>query len=265
MGWGSDSGAAPYDRGGGRVYRADAVVLRRLNVGETDRILTLFLRDRGKLSAIVKGVRSPRSRMAGATELFTWFSGLLAQGQNLDVLTQAQVENAFPAIRKDLVRIGYASHFLEIVDKGLEDRQPMPELWDVLVAALGTLEFGKHPDLLARAFELQATTLLGYEPQLHACVLNGNPVEGPEAAFHPLRGGMLCGRCARATPGSIPLSEGTLRAMRVLMRAPLAEAAKAELPEATRRELAKCLVPYLRHHLETPLNSLQFLDDVQTP
>ena len=141
----------------------------------------------------------------------------------------------------------------------------MPEMWDLLVAALGTLEFGKHADLLARAFELQATTLLGYEPQLQTCVLNGNPVEGPEAAFHPLRGGMLCGRCARATPGSITLSPGTLRAMRAFMRAPLAEAAKAELPDTNRRELAKCLVPYLRHHLEAPLNSLQFLDDVQTP
>ncbi len=245
------------------MYRAEAVVLRRLNIGETDRVLTLFTRERGKLNAIVKGVRSPRSRMAGATELFTWFSGLLAQGQNLDVLTQAQVENSFSDIRKDLVRIGYASHFLEIVSTGIEERQPMPALWDVLVAALGVLEVGKNPDLLARAFELQAMTLLGYEPQLQQCVFDGSPVEDADSAFHPLRGGMLCAHHARATPGSLSLGPGSLQAMRRLMRMPLVQAASAEWTESIRRDLTRCMIPYLRHQLETPLNSLQFLDDVQ--
>src|SRR5688572_12551465 len=97
---------------GGRVYKEEAIVLRRLSTGETDRILTLFSRDRGKLSAIAKGARGPRSRLAGATEPFTHFTGLLAQGQNLDVLTQAEVQNAFMGLRKDLVRVAYAAYFI---------------------------------------------------------------------------------------------------------------------------------------------------------
>src|SRR3712207_7151712 len=138
--------------GSQRVYRAEAVVLRRLSFGETDRIATLFTRNRGKLSVIVKGARSPRSRLSGATEPFAYFHALLAQGQNLDVLTQAEVQNSFSGIRKDLVRIGFASYFLEVVDVGTEERQPLPELWDLLVGALGTLEAAATPDVLARGF-----------------------------------------------------------------------------------------------------------------
>ena len=249
---------------GGRVYRVEAVVLRRLSTGETDRVVTLFSRDRGKLSAIAKGARGPRSKLAGVTEPFTYFHGLLALGQNLDVLTQAEVQDSFTAIRKDLVRIGYASYFLEVVDAGVAERQPLPELWDLLVAALTTLEKSTTPDVLARVFELHALRVLGYEPRLHECVLDEAPVDLPGAAFHPLRGGMLCPRCARTTPGTVALAQETAAALRELTQAPFLNAARADLSAPARQQLARCMVPYVRHHLEAPLRSLQFLDDVCT-
>src|SRR5579864_178097 len=99
----------------GRVYRVEAVVMRRLAIGETDRVVVFFTRERGKISVVARGARGPRSRLAGLTEPFTYLHALLAQGQSLEVLTQGEVQNAFPAIRKDLVRIGYASYFSELV------------------------------------------------------------------------------------------------------------------------------------------------------
>lgn len=248
-----------------RVYRAEAVVLRRLNMGETDRILTLFTREKGKLRAIAKGARGPKSRLSGATEPFTIFDGLLAVGQNLDVLTQAEVREPFGGIRKDLVRIGYASHFLEIVDAGTEERQAFSGLWDLLVAGLTALELATSPDVLCRAFELHAMALLGYEPQLRQCVLDEAPLDREHAFFHPLRGGTLCPRCAYRTHGSVGIQPRTLRSLQDLGSEPFIAAARAELPERVRGEMARCLVPYVRHHLEAPLRSLQYLDDVASP
>ena len=245
-----------------RVYRVEAVVLRRLSFGETDRVVTLFTRDKGKLGAVAKGARGPRSRLGGVTEPFTYFNGLMAQGQNLDVLTQAEVQNAFPGIRKDLQRIGYASYFTELVDAGLEERQPTPELWDLLVAALGTLESAETPDVLARAFEMHALAVLGYEPHLHQCVLDDLPVDPQQVAFHPLRGGLLCPTCSRRTPGAVPLTPETLAAFRALANEPFQRAAHSSQPEGVRRQLGQCMLPYVRHHLDSPLRSLQFLDDV---
>lgn len=248
-------------RDAARVYRVEAVVLRRLSFGETDRVVTLFTRDRGKLGAVAKGARGPKSRLAGVTEPFTYFDGLLAHGQNLEVLTQAVVVNAFAGIRKDLTRIGYASYFAELVDTGLEERQPSPELWELLVAALGTLEGAETPDVLARAFEMHALASLGYEPHFQRCVLDEQPIGGA-GAFHPLRGGMLCPACARRTPGAVPVAPETLAAFHTLGSEPFQRAARSTLPADVRRQLSQCMLPYVRHHLDAPLRSLQFLDDV---
>src|SRR6266498_441253 len=125
---------------GGRVYRVEGVVLRRLSIGETDRVVTLFTPGKGKLGVVAKGARGPRSRLGGVTEPFTYLRALLAQGQNLDVLTQAETINAFPCIRKDLARVGYASYFVELIDVGTDERHPSPALWDLLVGSLSALE-----------------------------------------------------------------------------------------------------------------------------
>jgi DNA repair protein RecO (recombination protein O) len=241
------------------------VVLRRLSLGETDRVVTLFTRDRGKLNAVAKGARGPRSKLAGATEPFTYFEGVFAQGQNLDVLTQAQVHHPFSTIRKDLERVGYASHFLELVDAGIEERQSMPELWDLLLGALSALETATTPDVLSRAFELHALRVIGYEPSLFECVLDEAPVEEPGAVFHPLRGGMLCARCARVNRGGIAVSLETVAAFRSLAYRPFIEAANASLPAEVRQQLNSAMVPYLRNQLEVQLRSLRFLDDVTAP
>jgi DNA repair protein RecO (recombination protein O) len=250
--------------GGERLYRASAVVLRRVNLGETDRIVTLFTREHGKLNAVAKGARGPRSRVSGATEPFTRFDALLAVGQSLDVLTQAQVTAGGGPLRADLQRVGYASHFLELVDGATEERQPAPELWALLVEALEVLETARFPAALCRAFELQAVTLLGYEPELSGCVVGEHPLAPDDPAFfHPTRGGAVCPECAAGAPGFVRLSPATVPAMRKLQQMPLATCGAEELPPGVPGELARCLIAYLRYHLEAPLRSLHYLESLR--
>ena len=247
-----------------RSYRVRAVVLRRVSTGETDRVVTLFTREYGKIGAIAKGARGARSRLSAATEPGILFRGLLAMGQNLEVLTQAEVTETFPALRKDLTRLGYASYFLELIDAALEDRQPAPELWDLLTAALGALETFEAPDLLARMVELQVLRLLGLLPDLTCCVLDGAPLPEDAALFHPRRGGLICPRCAVTNHGGVRISEEAVTTLRALARRGLAAVTPPALPpsERTRAELARCLTPCMRAHLDAPLRSLQFLDAV---
>ena len=248
-----------------RIYMAEAVVVRRISIGETDRVVTLFTRDKGKLNAIAKGARRPLSKLGGGSEPFTYSRVQLAVGQNLDVLTQVQVINAFPQLRRDLTLVGYASYFLEVIDVGVVERQPAPELWDLLVGALTILEVAPRPDILARAFELAATSLLGYEPQLQKCVRCSHEVTDAGAVFHPLRGGALCGRCAYRAPGGVPVSPEALLLMRRIASVPLLEAQRLPISDEACQEMARCLIPYVRHRLEAPLKSLEFLLDVTAP
>jgi DNA repair protein RecO (recombination protein O) len=247
-----------------RSYRVRAVVLRRVSTGETDRVVTLFTREHGKIGAIAKGARGARSRLGAATEPGICFRGLLAVGQNLEVLTQAEVIETYPALRRDLTRLGYASYFLELVDAAVEDRQPAPDVWDLLTSALGALETIETPDLLARALELRLLDHLGLLPDLSCCVLDGGSLPEEAALFHPKRGGLICPRCAVTNHGAVRITDETLTALRTLACRGLGAILPPATPpsERARAELARVLAPTMRAHLDAPLRSLQFLDAV---
>jgi DNA repair protein RecO (recombination protein O) len=253
-----------------RVYKAEALVLKRISVGETDRILTLFTREHGKLSAIAKGARRELSRLGAVTEPLTYSRVLLAVGQNLDVLTQGEIRESFPAIRSDLTRISYASYFTELVNATLEERQPHAELFDLLLCTFYILQRAEMPDLAARMFELQALRLLGYAPELRQCVRDKAPLQGAGLGFNASRGGALCRRCADETPGTLPMSGAALEIMRRLSEAVPESAqggsaalARLRPTEAQRSELAKLLVPYVRQRSEAPLRSLGFIEELR--
>jgi DNA repair protein RecO (recombination protein O) len=246
-----------------RVYKAHAVVLARIPIGETDKVVTLLTREWGKLRAIAKGARRPTSRLAGATELFTYARMLLSAGQNLDVLSQAEVREAFPGLRQDLMKIGNASYLAELADAVTTERQPNAELFDLLLSALYVVERSDRPDLGARMFELKALRLLGYEPQLARCVRDRASLGGPGLAFSPARGGAVCGRCAPETPGALPLSPGVLSHMRQLLVAEPPAVARLAATEAERAELARHLTAFVRTRFEAPFRSLTFIEEMK--
>jgi DNA repair protein RecO (recombination protein O) len=122
-----------------RLYRTEAIVLRRSDFGEADRLLTLYTPEWGKLRVIAKGVRKPTSRKSGHLELFTHSRLLVAKGRNLDIVTQAETLHSFRALREDLLRTGWAYYAAELLDRfveeGIEDRP----LFNLFLATLGWL------------------------------------------------------------------------------------------------------------------------------
>src|SRR5690348_5575013 len=104
-----------------RSYSTAALVLRRISFGETDKILTLYSRDRGRFSAIAKGARKPISRLSGATELLTLSKFGLAAGKSLEVVSQAEVRESFPLLHSDLQRLAHGLYLAELVNHSVED------------------------------------------------------------------------------------------------------------------------------------------------
>ncbi|MBI3946527.1 MAG: DNA repair protein RecO [Armatimonadetes bacterium] len=252
-----------------RVYTTGALVLRRINLSEYDKILTLFTEERGKLSAVAKGARKPVSRLAGATELFAHVRLQLAVGRSLDVVTQAETVDAFQLIRDDLGRIAYASVMAELLDRFTEERDPHPDLFRLTLGSLRALAHAAHPDLQTHWFTLRLLAGVGYRPHLEDCVVGREPVAGPgPVAFSPSHGGVVCGTHRRGSADAIPVHPDTLSLAGALMRlAPEHEAALALLaphaPPARRRELDRLLTAHIQHRLERPIKSLDFLREVQ--
>ncbi len=144
-------------------YKTEGVILKRTNYGEADRILTIYTKHYGKIKTIAKGVRKITSRKGGNVELFNHCVLFLAEGRNLDIVTEAQVVNSFSKLKKDLRKTAAAFYLVELVDQLTPDRQVNRQVFNLLVGTLGELS-AKRSELSAttRNFEIELLRLLGF-------------------------------------------------------------------------------------------------------
>src|SRR5919205_4390743 len=174
-----------------RIYRTEAVILRRSDFGEADRLLTLIT-PLGKRRVVAKGARKTPSRLAGHIELFTHTTLLLAVGRNLDIVTQSVILHSFDTLRGDLRRIGAAYYAAELIDRLIEEEDENRPAFDLLVATLQALDTSRNLDLALRFYELHLLGFLGYRPQLHYCAVCQEALTEETNRFSPAAGGALC-------------------------------------------------------------------------
>jgi DNA repair protein RecO (recombination protein O) len=246
-----------------RVYRTEAIVLRRLNLGEADRLLTLFTPEYGKIRVVAKGVRRPGSRKAGHLEPFTRSSVMLARGRELDIVTQAESLDLFPDLHQDLERLGQAAYMVELLDRFTVAEGESRGLYALLAEALGLLAGGAPSDSLVRYFELRLLDLVGYRPELFRCLGCGEEVRPQDQFFSANAGGVLCPACGRADNLAMPISLQALKVLRHFQRSPLKAALAPAVSRQVHAELEKVMLQYLTYQLERALNAPVFLDSVR--
>lgn len=143
------------------TYRTEGIILKRTDYGEADRILTIFTQKKGKLRVLARGVRKMESRKGGNVELLNWATLFLAEGRNMDVLTEVEVKDAFGSIKESLVKAGYAYHILELLDRLLPEREPHLDLFNLTTETLTLMD--KEPrQVIIRAFEVKLIRALGF-------------------------------------------------------------------------------------------------------
>lgn len=242
-----------------RLYRTQGIILRRQDLGEADRILTLYTRDHGKIKVVGKGVRRPTSRKAGHVELFVQVDALIARGRSLDVLSQVEMVNAFLPIRDDLEKTTYASHFVELLDAFTEEGDENRLLFDLLREGLGWLCATGDLDRTARYYELHILELAGYRPELFKCVICGEEIQPVDQFFSPFDGGVICPSCAKDLPRARALSLRALKVLRYMQRQPYAVIEELQLSPGVQIELERILHDTLVYFLERRLKSAAFL------
>lgn len=251
--------------------RSQAVVLRKVAYGESDLILTLLARNRGKLSALARGARQSKRRFGAALELFTVSTvELRAHRSELWTLSSAESTASFGELARDMAALAHGSYATELVRELGAPEQPEPEVFDLLIDLYRALSArGARTDVL-RAFELALLGLLGMAPTLEACAACGRSGAALErgALMDPSRGGVVCSACAPTSRGNVrPLSSG---ARSVLVAAQRAGAAGrlglvnvAQGDDAVEaRDAALALV---HHHVGRPLRTLEFLGKLSRP
>lgn len=246
------------------TYQADAIVLRRLDYGESDRILTLLTREEGKLAAIAKGARKGKAKASGSLDLFARSRMMLARGRNLDVVAQVERRGDVRHIAGDLQRTAYACLVAEVIDKVLEDRHPVDDVFDLVVTTLDRLnETVRAPRADSAWFLMRILELLGYQPQLDACAACGRSLPEASGWFSPLLGGVLCATCGAHDQAGSPLSVNALKVLRLMAAADGELYDRLRLDLALLREIEQALESQLEYHLDRHLRSLEFLRSIR--
>jgi len=247
-----------------RVYRTEAIILRRQDYGEADRLLTVLTPDHGKIRLIAKGVRRPSSRKAGHLEPFTRVDLLIARGRTLDIITQAEARWVFSSLGSDLIRFGCASYAAEALDRFTVEEVDTQQFYLLLRRTLERLESHADPGLVLRYFELELLDAAGFRPSLFQCVGCGEEIKPQDQFFSAQEGGVLCPSCARGVQQVIPVSLSALKVLRNFQREPFEKITDLQLSEKTRAELEVLLEAYFNTILERKLNTPAFIRLVET-
>jgi DNA repair protein RecO (recombination protein O) len=243
-----------------RVYKTEAIVLKRTNLGEADSIITLFTPNLGKIRAVAKGVRRPKSKLGGHLDLLTQSSLLLAQGQNLDVITQSQTIENFLPLRSDLWRMSCAIYLVELVDRFIAEQVENYPVYRLLQTALLRLCEVQSNELVLRHFELHLLSYLGYQPELYQCLNCRAPLALGRNLFSVSGGGMVCPNCAKKEQLVRPISVDAIKVMRFLLKNDLGSASRLKTSAELSHELEQLMRQYIRYLLEQEVKSVEFLD-----
>ncbi|GIW78375.1 MAG: DNA repair protein RecO [Gemmatales bacterium] len=243
--------------------KALALVVRTVDWSETSRIATLWTRELGKVRVLAKGGRRLKSNFESALDLLTVCRIVLLRKSSggLDLLTEAQVAQRFPQLRRDLPAL-YAGYYIaELLADSTEDYDPHPALFDEAVAALTALgTTGVSTPLRLARFELVWLRELGYQPELRQCVVCAAEVEEKDGlVFRADAGGIVCTTCQKKTRRGQDdfLSPKGLAALRELSENP--EAWRRDLEDKVRVELRQVLNRYVTYLRGKPAKLLPYL------
>ncbi len=246
-----------------RYYQTEAIIVKKIKLGEADRILTLYTLEQGKIEGVAKGVRRPKSRMAGHLELLTYSQIRLARGRNLDTIIGSQTIDSFMPLKNDLWLTSCGLYAAELVNQFSEERVANQPLFRLLLEALQRLSRADNTDLTMRYFELRLLELVGYRPQLQECVACHIQLKPEVNAFCSSAGGIICPSCRDQQRSSFSISVDALKVLRLFQKTEFEVVSRLRVNPELSAELKTALASYIRYLLDREVKSAAWLDTLR--
>lgn len=247
------------------------MLLRSVDYGEADRVITLFGRGTGCLGAMARGARKSQRRFGGGLGLCSIGDAVLRErgGSELLTLERFEVTKTYPSLGTDIERIGHAAYVAELVTKLCAPRQPEPDIFDFTIAFLDALEARGGRAQRLRIFEIGLLDRLGFAPALDACAGCGrrdlSTGDTIDVRWIPDQGGVVCRACAtRGRPMRPRVRLALLQGARGRFEDEGSGAAEEDPPPDIARGCRDALQELIAGHLSAPLRSLEFLEKTQT-
>lgn len=242
--------------------KTKGIVLKEVNVGEADKILTIFSKSKGKISGAAKGARRPKSRLIAGTQLFCYSEFVLFKGKDIYSVSSCDVIEPFYEIRKDLVKLTYAAHINEIVSDIVQEEQPSSKVLQLFLNSLYMLaKTDKSPQLITRIFEIRLMAILGYAPSVTGCIRCGRE-DFKDFYFSFKHCGFLCKHCIGDDLYAFKLSEGAARAINYIVYSKMKNIFNFEVSSPILLELEKVSKRYIRDRLDKEYKKLDFFKNI---
>lgn len=242
--------------------KSAAVVIGSFPLGESDRIVTFYSRDFGKIRGVAKAARRMRSRFSGALELFTLGELVFFDSGRSELVRvdHFDVTRPFAGLRADLERLGQASWIVECVARLTAERDRQAALFGLLVRGLRGLETAPAAADVAVCFGVRCLDVLGYRPRIDRCGGCGRAYPFAQAAID--EDGLVCGACSADIPGTRPVSPAALRTFHRLRSQRWDEAIGVPLGRLA-PELSAILDLQVSRRIGQPTRTPKFLREVR--
>ncbi|MDD4803486.1 MAG: DNA repair protein RecO [Syntrophomonas sp.] len=230
-------------------FQSRSVILRNRDFRESDQLLTVFSEKEGKLTAIAKGVKKAKSSLRGCVQPFCHSLLFFNRGREMDLITQGKIIDFFGNSREDINRTLYSMYIMELLDKSLLERAPLPELYDKLVRVIELINEQGLNIMLVRYFESQLLVNLGYKPIMDQCVFCGSrDLNG--FRFSLSEGGLVCNSCSTAVNSVLQMGGESIAIIKLLCEGKLQTIQRVKASPQSMQQVEFFLERYLEYHLE---------------
>jgi DNA repair protein RecO (recombination protein O) len=236
-------------------YKTEAILLAVRDWDYADRMVTLFSREYGKVTAIAYGARRPRSRFAGAVQPFVHADVELTSGKTVESLRTCDIKHSYRELRENLDNMAYAAFLAELAGELWPEREAEPAAFDLLLLAFGVMG-SRNPRLTALACALQMLVLAGFRPEFSQCVVCGQPLSFP-AYFDSHAGGSVCAGCTK--PHYWEFSQEVHQFMERLLQLDWREPGHFSVVGSVLLQTERLLADFITYRLDKPLKSMSFI------
>ncbi|WP_207952291.1 DNA repair protein RecO [Paenibacillus turpanensis] len=246
------------------LYRVEGIVVRSMDYGEGNKIVTLYTKQTGKITVMARGARKLKSKFGALAQPLTHgeFVFFKTGSGSMGTLNHGEIDRSHSRLREDLTLAAYAAYIAELTDRLTEDGEANPFLFEQLKASLVSLEEGKDPQIVTHLFEWKVSAAAGYEPMLEACAACGaDPSEG--LAFSAAAGGWLCRIHRLQDPQSIPMDGSAFKLLRLLVALDARRMGSIAVKPESKLLMKQMVRLWFEHHIGIRFKSLHFLDQLE--
>jgi DNA repair protein RecO (recombination protein O) len=239
------------------LQKCEGIVIRTNHYGESNKVVTLYTREWGKVGVMAQGAKKPNSRLAAVTQPFTYGQFLIRKGSGLGSLQQGEIVSSMRGIKEDIFLTAYASYIIDLTDKSTDEKKPNPFLFELLFQTLNYMNEGVDPEILMHIYEMKILNTLGLYPVLNQCAICGNS-EG-EFSFSIREGGFICHRCLEKDPYHYKISKATVQLLRLFYYIDISRLGNISVKEETKKELKTIISAYYDEYSGLNLKTKRFL------